>query len=659
MTIVLEKSEFLSSLFPGLKEVDWSDDKELQKQLQVIYSFQGYTPEIEIGPSTVTISVDPDEIENVSNSYDRIVALASKGQYPEAKKLLLPIVEKGTRNSDIHRIYGQILSDEGKVEESINALIEALKWDPKNKWALIMMGNVYARQKKDVDTALIYYNQAVAVDPKDNIALNNIGGLLLQEEHFDQGLEYLQKALAIDPDYPNTYLGLAMGYHRLGDYAEAFDFAIRGLRQAGKDAQILQMLQRIAVESAQQLVEENDGMRIVEGYAAGLETKSKKGIEILEDASVPYAAKLEVAENYQRDVHRVKYKPSYPAIAHLVAHELVHLDLILQARAVGENELFVSSPAHKTKFISRLGKYLNKLKKKGIPEKNIANVVNQLFDGLNSQIYNTPIDLFIEDFIYNEFPKLRPHQFLSLLNMIQEGITAVTRKDIVDFANPWVLEKSRTYNIIGAMGFRRLYGLDLVPFHEPKKQTLRIAEKAFGEFLEYLEDKGPAEEYDLVVNWAEDIGVSGYFKLVDENTFRKAQADPIVEVKDEEIEDYESNISKEEREKSMKTFLEEHGDEKLNMAVVMHMVDAIQYFAKLPKAKTKEIAFQIAKIGMNGIHPEKDGYHVPLIPGSSFSGYQMLAYYYVSWAKAMPEMLDQLQMPFDQEYELAQKFLKQ
>lgn len=30
------------------------------------------------------------------------------------------------------------------------------------------------------------------------------------------------------------------------------------------------------------------------------------------------------------------------------------------------------------------------------------------------QIFNAPVDLFIEDFLYREFEELRPAQFLSL-----------------------------------------------------------------------------------------------------------------------------------------------------------------------------------------------------------------------------------------------------
>ena len=48
---------------------------------------------------------------------------------------------------------GQILSDEGDQEEAINCLIDAPRWDSKNGYALLMMGNIFAKFKDDVPTA--------------------------------------------------------------------------------------------------------------------------------------------------------------------------------------------------------------------------------------------------------------------------------------------------------------------------------------------------------------------------------------------------------------------------------------------------------------------------------------------------------------------------
>jgi hypothetical protein len=110
-------------------------------------------------------------------------------------------------------------------------------------------------------------------------------------------------------------------------------------------------------------------------------------------------------------------------------------------------------------------------------------------------------------------------------------------------------------------------------------------------------------------------------------------------------------------ERQMKKFTEAHADKDINQSVAMYMVSALQYFKDIPKEDVKKIAMDIATVGMTGIDPKKDGYHIPSIKGSSFSGYQALAYYYVSWAIAILEMLDQLEMPFDREFELAKQIV--
>ena len=51
-------------------------------------------------------------------------------------------------------------------------------------------------------------------------------------------------------------------------------------------------------------------------------------------------------------------------------------------------------------------------------DKNIDDYLEALFDGMNRQMYNSAIDLFIEDRLYNTYPTLRPFQFLSLLTII-------------------------------------------------------------------------------------------------------------------------------------------------------------------------------------------------------------------------------------------------
>jgi hypothetical protein len=85
----------------------------------------------------------------------------------------------------------------------------------------------------------------------------------------------------------------------------------------------------------------------------------------------------------------------------------------------------------------------------------------------------------------------------------------------------------------------------------------------------------------------------------------------------------------------------------------------LQYFKDLPKDKIKAIAFEIALLGTQGIAPgDEKKYKLTNIPNKSFSGYHMLAYYYVSWKLAIPEMLNDLHLPYDAEYEMAETMFK-
>ena len=84
----------------------------------------------------------------------------------------------------------------------------------------------------------------------------------------------------------------------------------------------------------------------------------------------------------------------------------------------------------------------------------------------------------------------------------------------------------------------------------------------------------------------------------------------------------------------------------------------VDFFATLSKEKIKTIAYEIALLGVDGIRADKSGYKVKTIPDSDFNGSKLLAFYYASWALAIPEMFDQLGLPYEREYTLAQRLNK-
>lgn len=158
--------------------------------------------------------------------------------------------------------------------------------------------------------------------------------------------------------------------------------------------------------------------KIVEQFVSELSKRGGRQINIVGDGGIATAAKIEFAENYDRNYHLVKYNPNYEAVSHLVLHELMHLELVLDAHEESNNQLFTTNQSCSTKFMLSVAGFTAEMEKSGVASESIDKYVNGLVEGINNQAYNTPIDLFIEDKIYSRYPEIRPIQFLSLSRII-------------------------------------------------------------------------------------------------------------------------------------------------------------------------------------------------------------------------------------------------
>ena len=212
---------------------------------------------------------------------------------------------------------------------------------------------------------------------------------------------------------------------------------------------------------------------------------------------------------------------------------------------------------------------------------------------------------------------------------------------------------------MNAIHFNDLFGMDLTNKFNAMPFEIREAKRLYDEYNEYRNNRAPGEEYELVQHWGEDIRLEKYFELINEVEYRNRRTNVDELLTSIENDPFELKTNQEFKQKEMQAFQDTAKEMGLNMAVVMFMVDALKYFENLTKEKTKEIAFEIAMVGTQGINPSKgNNYKLKNIPNKSFSGYHLLGYYYVSWAIAIPEMLKQLQLPYDSEYEMAKKMFE-
>ena len=650
MQIIHLIDDFLYELFP---ETKGADTEKIIEVFTKYYTYKVYQPKVSIKDNIVVVDINTSAIADQLSDYSKAVALCEKRRFDEAKPLITKLIEKNPTNSEYHRILGQVLAEEGDYKDAIDVLIDALRWNPKNENALIMAGNIFSKSENDIETAIRYYNQVLVENPQNFYSLTNIGVNLLKNGNLDTAKKYLEDSLKVNPEYPNTHLALGKIAEMQDDNYVAFNYFITSLKHNKEKDYLWHKTYEHAVDISKRIIGTGIGKLVIDRVKNRLEKEGGKTIIITEDDTIQTTAKIEFAEIYKRNNHEVKYKPLTISYEHLIVHELTHLDFVLKARKEGLNQLFTSNQSHKKKFEDFIQPGINKLRKKGLLEDKIDGFVNSLFSGLNSQIYNAPIDLFIEHFIYTEFPEIHPHQFLSLQKIIEDGVYAVTDQKIVEIAPNNILSKSKILNICHAIQFRDLYGVDKVDDFKPTKAELQQANDFYNEFLEYKDDKEPAEEYELLQHWAEDLELDKYFNLVGEGEYISKPSDIDNILKSIEEDPFDLLNIDPAKEREMRNFMKSQTSENLNMSVIMYMIDAMGYFKNMPKEKIKKIAMDIAMQGAMGFNPKKKGYKIHSIPDKEFSGYHILAYYYVSWALALPEMLAELKMPYDKEYEVA------
>jgi hypothetical protein len=376
-----------------------------------------------------------------------------------------------------------------------------------------------------------------------------------------------------------------------------------------------------------------------------------------------------VAENYNRDRHVIRYKKETPALAHLIMHELVHLDYAIQSRRKGANFLFVSTKVHKETFIRDNEPIIRRLNQEGIPDTAIADFITSLFNGMNSQIGNAPVDLFIEDFLFKTYPDLRPVQLISLLALQKEYIESAGNKQIIKYSPAIVRKANLILNLVHCLQFKDLFGYDLIPFFKTAAQEMKQAKEFYNEYLSYQKNDLSLEAYKLIQHWAEELRIDKYFTLIEENEYRGNS--PIALFTKEGVTDlYPSPLAGEgkgEGESSDENPgldavttqpLNYEGQPAGQMAVVMYCLSALQYFEDKDLSEIQKVGFEIAMLGRQGIDPanSEKKYHLDSIPGNEFTGLQLLAYMYAAFQVIDP-FLD-TGLNFKKEYETAKEMHK-
>jgi Tfp pilus assembly protein PilF len=675
MIIIHKTDDFLFNLFPKAKEAGKSFET-LKDELGNYYTFGPYKPKVEINDDVVKIYIDTSAILSQKPAFDTAIKYCESGNFKKAKPVLEKLVKNNPTVSEYHRVLGQIYSDEGRQEEAINCLIDALRWDPKNTHALTMMGNIFAKSKNDIETAMTYYEQALKVRPDDHIAMNNIGANLMQLGRVTEAESYFEKAYSINSNYPNTIYAMGIVKDIKGEHLTAFDYAIQSLKKSKVNDPLYRNAFQLASEVSRKVIvsqsvsQSVSSSTLLDNYSQKLAVDSGKITEIIPDNSIATPAELELAENYNRDKHIVKFKKDFPAVSHLIMHELAHLDFAVKCRKKNANYLFVTTKEQKERFIRENEAIIQRLNSEGIDENSIADFINSLFSGMNSQTYNTPVDLFIEDFLYKAYPDLRPFQFTSLYALLQEYIKSATSKKIIEYTPAIIRNANIILSLMNSFQFKDLYGYETGSLFKASQQQMKTAKGFYEEYQQYQKNDMALEAHQLIQEWAKELKIENYFTLVEENEYRSSHLNDAIFPAETELSSKASfplvgNQSNSPLIKGDRGLLKiDSGqagvtaDPTAQAAVTMYCLSALQYFQDKDLEEIKRVGFEIAMLGRQGIDPAKTDrkYHLKSIPGKEFTGLQLLAYMYSAFQVIDP-FLD-TGLNFKKEYEAAKEMFE-
>jgi tetratricopeptide (TPR) repeat protein len=528
----------------------------------------------------------------------------------------------------VRRDLAMICVETGGNDEAKDYLIESLRLTPDDPWSLVVLGNQYAKED-DQATAAKFVRRALELKPGDPWALNTLATALMEQGQLEESLKTYEEAITSDPAFANAHYGRAMALIRMERIYEA----AKALRELFANGQLQDSRTNIVFEKAraayihvQNIIANNrlsETDELVLRLCAEGETRSGYPVEFEEgplDAMI--VAKIKMAWRHDADRHVVTLREGdFPKLLknfHSV-HELMHLFMESDARDQGTNRWFVTTPETRTNSAMALKADLRRLEKKGYRDDKIAGLVNELVTGVNLFLFNCPIDMVIEQRIWNEYPELREAQFCGLASIAHNARKVTMDAKIRDFVPPTLLRINDILNAMFALFVDELSeGATAYADAYRKLPAFRDAEKLFTHWKEKSTDLKPGGEYDLVDAFGEFLGIRDWYDWKKDRGFIPPEG-ILDDVQKEGTTNSELLKAK-------------------APASVMHLLSALRRYQQMEESAIRAVLMEIAVIGMQGLDyaSSEKKYELKTLPSEQFSGLEMMCLMYAGGQRLMP-----------------------
>lgn len=591
----------------------------------------GFLPQ----PLAITIEGDevvlqfPEESATAQTEAARLAEKAAKraaeGNYKKAIDIFRRVLELQPSLHKARRDLAMAFVEVGDVDNAINHLIEVLRLDPGDAWSWVVLANIYIREKSDPETGKRFLRKALQIKPDDAWALNSLAVVCQKRGKSEEALHLFEKAIRANPEFANPYLGAAT----LLDANRQPDQAIEVLNRLFSRARMQDTRTQPVYDNARQLYaklqadfsvsNQPEAFKSVLSYKSDLEALSGFPIRIeVGEFEDNVGARIQMAWKHGRDHHLITTRRGYDPelLCHLEAHELTHLKMESEARKVGKNLFFATTAKTRETAVRSVGGEIRKWQKEGYSEESITNFTLSMVGGLCGFLFNCPLDMLIERHLRNTFSALHSAQFLSVRVMATEAWQANNNRDIRRLTPRKIMQASLALNGAYCLLLDELFqGASAFAAPYRSLDDFGLSQRLYQHWVERSENLGAGEEYGLVDEFADMIGLSNWYE-------------------------WRPDLGT----SGTRGMISGGGTQVLlqqqHPAVVWHLLGALERYEKLTDDKVREIAFEIGLVGRSGLDysaPEPK-YSLRSIPGENFSGLQLMCLMYAGFKRIEPNL---------------------
>jgi hypothetical protein len=241
-----------------------------------------------------------------------------------------------------------------------------------------------------------------------------------------------------------------------------------------------------------------------------LAAASGKPLLVQRDSNCSGHASIRIASD-EDPAHVLRYKPEFePELPYLSAFQCGLALRSIQAKTVNRFDL-VSTPSMGQEVKRLIEEHLRKTGS-ALPMSMVPQLCQQLGHGLGLQLRSMPIAIRVDAWLYRDYPTLAELQRKSIERQLQESMHALG-PSVRTFAPQRIIDA----NVGMSCAFAKFWA---ATWNEPEV-AVPFTSAGFGKIgdellsLVHSLDPSPDGDRELVKQWAERLGLEGWFQTID------------------------------------------------------------------------------------------------------------------------------------------------